>query len=794
MKKFFFPFTMLIAWPVFAQLPEYLVTGEAPSPLEKKAEEELCYFYKAIYHKPIKKTTASLVGGKPAIYLGRTAYAKFQNIDAEKFEQEEWLLKTCGKNIIIIGGRPVGTLYGVYRMLELMGTAFLAPDETVLPAASATVPHFNERRKPAFAGRAIYDGIGFIMEKQKASPEAVEAYRLWVLRTRINGSTVKRIPPYYKGQIYNLCHWPEWHTLSLYVNPDLFETHPEYFAMDRQGKRNKPRSFMKHGDICMSNPGVRKVALESLRKMIRKNRSEKPQDEWSVVYDVTRLDDTPEYCQCPACRKISEYDGSDTGLLVDFSNYIAREIRKEYPDIIIRIQGHEGKGRKLPNKIIPEKNILFRLCDTFNQRDPFRPIEKVAAPQALAYFKNWTKFGTSHVKMLWDYWNLGNIYFNPPRVETVFDALQPDFRYFLRYGINALFIEVWLDQSSPQNFMMLNFFTATRLMVDPDENPEELADFFIRNYYGAQAAPVMRKYFDLIREGVRNDPQKPSSLTVGTWKFATPDFLLNLYRDFGEVAANEKESRYADRIRYELITPIWSILSRWQNCEQTFLKAGISREKLMAECRAYAKKHIRRFPSANPKYGDNAFREKFSMVEHLPVIPNRFKNIPSHDIRIAVYNNFYIPKSLYVSVVDDPESIQGKAVKSAHPDPRYHGVNKVMPGPYKFRTTGFYVSSNKKEVGTVLKKVYQDEKYHWYHIPGPIVLDTKSNFWGQGWAINARTNHWYMLTYGDVADNTWDHAWFSAKFTGPAYVKDSKKGNAVWVDAVILTREPGKKK
>ena len=96
MKKLFFLFEVLFAWTVFAQLPEYLITGNAPSPLEKKAEEELCYFYKTINHKPIKKITASQVNGKPAIYLGRTAYAKAQNINAEKFDQEEWLLKTCG--------------------------------------------------------------------------------------------------------------------------------------------------------------------------------------------------------------------------------------------------------------------------------------------------------------------------------------------------------------------------------------------------------------------------------------------------------------------------------------------------------------------------------------------------------------------------------------------------------------------------------------------------------------------------------------------------------------------------
>ena len=780
-------------------IPHYLVMGNAPSRLEKRAEQELKLFYKAIYGRKLVSIPESQSAGKAAIFLGRTALAAKNQIDFSSFDQEEWLLQTAGENIIIAGGRPAGTLYGVYRLLEKLGVAFLSPGETVIPKPGKDFPVFSERRKPAFIGRVIYDGIPGILQRNKnrfaqwASPQAVDSYLLWRLRTRINGSTSKAIPPYYVGKIYNLCHWPEWHTMSLYVNPKLFDTHPEYFAMDKNGKRVKPRSFTMRGDICMSNPEVRKVALDSLRKMIRKNRAEKSPDEWSVVYDVTRLDDTPEFCQCSKCRKISAYDGSDTGLLVDFANSLARNIRKEYPDVIIRIQGHAGRGRKLPNRIIPEKNILFRLCDTFSTRDPFRPIETVKNPEAISYFETWTKYGTPQVKMLWDYWNLGGRYFQPPRVETVFDTLKPDFKYFLRHGINALFIEAGMDTYSPQNFMMLNYFTACRLMVDPEENPEELARLFIRNYYGGKAFSTIYKYFRLIRQGVAADPQNPTSSAVSEWKFATPEFLLSFYKDFTAAAELAENPRFTRRIHSELITPIWSVLVRWPNYEKTFTDAGISRRQLMEECRAYAHAHIRRFPCEKPEKGDALFAEKFQNAEFVPVLPPQFRNIPGYDIRVATFSNFHATASLNSRIVSDPDSVQGKALKSAHPNPAFHGVNKIMPGKHKFRTTGFYLSSGGKRIGLVLKQVPQDEKYHWYRIPGKIVLDVKSNFWGHGWAVNARTNHWFTLTYGDPKDNLWEQIWFSAKFTGPAYVKGSKKENAVYVDAVVAVRHDTEK-
>ncbi|MBQ7206173.1 MAG: DUF4838 domain-containing protein [Lentisphaeria bacterium] len=780
-------------------VPRYLVTGDDPSRLEKRAEQELKHFYKLIYGRDLVVIPESQSAGKPAVYLGRTKFAAENKVDFASFDQEEWLLKTSGDSLIVAGGRPAGTLYGVYRMLEKLGVAFLTPDETVIPKPGSDFPVFDERRKPAFVGRVIYDGIPRLLMRGKygknrasqwASPEVIDAYLSWRLRSRINGSTSQALPPYYVGKIYNLCHWPEWHTMSLYVNPKLYDTHPEYFAMDREGRRVKPRSFTMRGDVCMSSPEVRKVALASLREMIRRNRAAKSPEEWSVVYDVTRLDDTPEFCQCPACRKISEYDGSDTGLLVDFSNYLARNIRKEYPDVIIRIQGHATHGRKLPNKIIPEKNILFRLCDTFSTRDPFRPIEKAKNPEAISYFETWTKFGTPHVKMLWDYWNLGGSYFQPPRVESVFDALKPDFLYFLRHGINALFIEASMDAYSPQNFMMLNYFVACRLMVDPEEDPEALARLFIRHYYGEKAAPVMYEYFRLIREGVAKDPQKPSSSQVSEWQFATPDFMLGLYKAFTR-AAETSSPRHARRIRSELITPIWSVLVRWPNYEKTFTAAGIGREQLVEECRKYVHDHIRRFPCEKPEKGDKLFEDKFRNAAFLPVLPPRFKDIPTFDLRVATFADFHPSRGIRSMIVDDPDSPQGRAVKSAHPDPACHGVNKIMPGKHRFRTTGFYMSSGGKKIGLVLKKVPQDEKYHWYRIPGKIVLDVKSNFWGHGWGINARVNHWYKLTYGDPKDNTWEQIWFSAKFTGPAYVSGSKKDNAIYVDTVVAVRHDG---
>ena len=88
----------------------------------------------------------------------------------------------------------------------------------------------------------------------------------------------------------------------------------------------------------------------------------------------------------------------------------------------------------------------------------------------------------------------------------------------------------------------------------------------------------------------------------------------------------------------------------------------------------------------------------------------------------------------------------------------------------------------------LLKKIPQDEKYHWYKFPKKLQMkEPISTFGTHGWTIHVDTSHLYTIPDGDPETNIWD-AWVSVKYTGPAYVKGSKKENAVFVDMLVLTR------
>ena len=267
-----------------------------------------------------------------AIYVGRTAFAAANGVDFSGFAKEEWMLKSVDDNLVVCGGRPIGTFYGVWALLTKLGCWPLTMEQTLVPERrTLSAQSVDERRKPSFAGRAIYDGFAVSAPIMGIPDKEREEYRMWLLRSGINGRQHRLIPPLYEGEMIKITTDPTWHTMCLYVNPDkYFDTHPEYFSMDEKGKRCRPETLTARGGLCLSNKDVMEIALESLRGFIKRDRAKFPKEEWPVVYDMTALDIAPKgLCNCPECNAIKESEyGGGLGLLLHFINYIAETIER----------------------------------------------------------------------------------------------------------------------------------------------------------------------------------------------------------------------------------------------------------------------------------------------------------------------------------------------------------------------------------------------------------------------------------------------------------------------------------
>ncbi len=234
---------------------QYVIAlADQPSDYDRQAASDLsCYLGKmtAAEFKVVPESQVS--AGQKAVFVGQTDFARKADIDFGSFTAEEWLLKRAGDNLILSGGKPIGSFYAAWKLLNRLGCYALTLDQDAIPECQRlTIDSLDERGRPAFDGRMVWDGFGGYFIEYKPDKSVIDAYRLWKLRNGINGRQYS-IDKGWCYSVFAIPHEPQFHSFSLYVNPALFDSHPEYFWMNGQGKRLKPLSFRRRGSLCMSN-------------------------------------------------------------------------------------------------------------------------------------------------------------------------------------------------------------------------------------------------------------------------------------------------------------------------------------------------------------------------------------------------------------------------------------------------------------------------------------------------------------------------------------------------------------
>ena len=134
---------------------EFEVRGpDAPKVWEKTAVEELNH-YLGLCAEGRRVT----VGWRGAVFhVGDTAFARAKGLFPDSFKDEEWCIKSFGRDVVLAGGGTRGTLYAVYRFLEDdCGVRWwMDGDEDVPSAKPLKFDALDRRGKPFFPCRNIY--------------------------------------------------------------------------------------------------------------------------------------------------------------------------------------------------------------------------------------------------------------------------------------------------------------------------------------------------------------------------------------------------------------------------------------------------------------------------------------------------------------------------------------------------------------------------------------------------------------------------------------------------------------
>lgn len=455
---------VLVADKGIAYLP--IIIEEGASQVLANAAKDLAHYLRRI------------TGAKFEVKNGGEGKAITLTVD-KNLAEEEFTIKSCPCcGLKISGGTERGVVYGVYGFLEdVLGVGFYTPDVTKIPTIETLeLEDVNVNDKPAMEYRQI-DHLPMM------HPE-------WRAHNRVNGNggVIGCMDQFGGMKSYALFV----HTFNRLVDPEIyFEEHPEYFSMVN-GERIK-----KHTQLCLTNPEVIKIAIESTKRILR----EHPE---ATIISVSQ-NDVYNPCECPECKKIDEENGSHAGTLLYFVNAVAEAIEEEFPHVVVDTLAYQYT-RKPPKVIKPRHNVCVRLCSIeccFGH--PLETCDRVTGgfvnndKTSSASFQDdligWGKI--CNRIYIWDYVTNYLHYWLPfPNLHVI----GPNMQFFVKNGVKGVYEEGNYQSVSPDRTEMRTWLLA-KLLWNPDFDVKKGIYDFTEAVYGPAAAEI-REYTELLEKRV----------------------------------------------------------------------------------------------------------------------------------------------------------------------------------------------------------------------------------------------------------------------------------------------------
>lgn len=361
--------------------------------------------------------------------------------DNPDLKPEAFHVFTSGPELYIYGGSGKGCVYGVAELLEQhMGIKYLSPDYVIIPKQSSlSLPQLQIRCSTPNTYRNV-NGQFTRNENYK------DFHRLHTIDDMFAKG-------YFVHTFHRLLPWQTY-----------FEKHPDYYAF-MNGKRVIDQ-------LCLSNPEVLALVISRLEEEMELQPEKKF---WSVSQD-----DNFSYCQCEACSKVIEEEGSPAGPIIIFVNRVA----EHFPDKVISTLAYQY-SRKAPLKSKPASNVQIMLC-TIELNRSKAIADDPSSRSFLRDIEDWGKI-SNHI-FLWDYTVNFAHHITPfPNLHV----LQPNIRLFVNNNVKEHFQQT--NTNKGHEFSEMKAYLIAKLLWNPNANVDALVNEFTDAYYGG-AAPWIRKY------------------------------------------------------------------------------------------------------------------------------------------------------------------------------------------------------------------------------------------------------------------------------------------------------------
>ena len=394
----------------------------------------------------------------PAIYVGRAAVRAGLALDGIDSPTHEGLRVVCdGRRVLLAGQDGASTVKAACRLLEELGCRYYmdSPLGEVYPhAATLAVKEMDLREKPGLAVRQIWG----------SNWSGQTLWKIW------NGAGGLQLT--------------QGHAWGKYVPKELFDTHPEYFAL-RNGER-------KRGDwYCTANPGLRQVFAEGVIRSLA---------EGGGNASISPPDGTG-YCECDACRAQDDPDSiepssgrvSVTDRYVDFFNDVARRVRAKHPDAKLSFYCYADYTQAPTRGLKLEPNLVawvapLRYCRLHAIGSPVCPSRQ----QLQEMLDGWSRAaegsgGIGGIGYRTYNYNLAECLV-PFSMLSVWGHDVPYLKQHGAIGINLETLPSWQIYGP-------HIYLSIRLAYDPAADATRVMDDYFQNFYGPAAGPIMERYW-----------------------------------------------------------------------------------------------------------------------------------------------------------------------------------------------------------------------------------------------------------------------------------------------------------
>ena len=439
-----------------------IVVADEAIPSEKYAAEEFQrWFSQATGTQLPLRSTA----GETAchVYIGPNA----ANLNPSTMGEEELCITIEKDRVAIAGGRPRGTLYGVYQFLEdYLGVRFLTYDHTHVPDASALkIPCGTHTYIPPFSFRWSF------YRENAEHPEFAAKLRVNTVtgEDRLGGNTGQSL----------INH--SFHRLVPYK--EYGASHPEYYALV-DGERDT-RTHGAGPQLCVTNPEVVDIAASAAIKALN--------DDPNAQNISVSQADTDAYCRCDACAQINEHEGSPMGAQLRFVNAVAERTEEVHPDVKIGTLAY-WYTRKPPATIRPRHNVQIQLCSI--ECCTLHPIDDSDCEKNRAFCRDVDEWGKiSDDIWIWNYNTNFRAYDLPfPNLRVI----GPNVRYFLHNNAKGVFMQANGNGTTGELCDLRNYIIG-RLIWNPDLDDKVLCGEFVGLHYKGAAQPIL-DYINALHE------------------------------------------------------------------------------------------------------------------------------------------------------------------------------------------------------------------------------------------------------------------------------------------------------